>query len=220
MYCIYRITNTINGHTYIGQHKYTDESNPMGKYKGSGLNLHRAYKKYGIENFSTEILYSRIRDKETVNSMEIWAIAKYKPEYNIAKGGEGGDIYHCKSAEEQKLYSLHISNATRGKKHNMSIDGRMAIAEARQRPILDETRRKLSEACSGKNNGFYGKTHSEETRRKLSEAKKGKTLSEETKKKISEANKGKHWFTDGHNNIRAYICPEGYYIGIARRTGK
>ena len=29
MYCIYRITNKINGHIYIGQHKYEDESNPM-----------------------------------------------------------------------------------------------------------------------------------------------------------------------------------------------
>ena len=34
MYCIYKITNKINGNRYIGQHKYEDESNPMGKYKG------------------------------------------------------------------------------------------------------------------------------------------------------------------------------------------
>ena len=35
MYCIYQITNKINGKIYIGQHKYEDESNPMGKYKMS-----------------------------------------------------------------------------------------------------------------------------------------------------------------------------------------
>ena len=64
MYCIYRITNNVNSHTYIGQHKYTDESNPMKGYRGSGKLLKLAYKKYGIENFTTEILYSRIRDKK------------------------------------------------------------------------------------------------------------------------------------------------------------
>lgn len=93
MYCIYRITNTINGKTYIGQHKYTDEANPMGKYKGSGKLLKLAYKKYGKENFETEVLYKRIRDKTTVDSMEIWAIEKYKPDYNIARGGSGGITY-------------------------------------------------------------------------------------------------------------------------------
>lgn len=44
MYCIYRITNKVNGNTYIGQHMYTNEADPMGKYKGSGLLLKKAYK--------------------------------------------------------------------------------------------------------------------------------------------------------------------------------
>ena len=219
MYCIYRITNLVNGKTYIGQHKYLDESNPMGKYKGSGLNLCRAYKKYGIENFTTEIIYQRIRDKDTVNAMEIWAIAKYKPEYNIAKGGQGGDLYHCKSVVEQELYSLHISNATRGKKR--SEEHKRKLSEAHKgKKRSEETRRKISEASKGSNNGFYGKHHSEEARRKISEARKCKHLSEECKRKMSEAMKGKHWYTDGHNNICAYSCPEGYYAGMAQRKGK
>ena len=102
MYCIYQITNKINGKRYIGQHMYEDESNPMGKYKGSGLNLRRAYKKYGIGNFETEILYKRVRDKATIDAMEIWAIEKYSPEYNIAKGGSGGDTYSGLSAVIRK----------------------------------------------------------------------------------------------------------------------
>ena len=50
MYYIYRITNNINKKTYIGQHKYSDENNPMRYYYGSGINIQRAYKKYGKEN--------------------------------------------------------------------------------------------------------------------------------------------------------------------------
>ncbi|KKK93059.1 hypothetical protein LCGC14_2696650 [marine sediment metagenome] len=39
-------------------------------------------------------------------------------------------------------------------------------------------------AHTGKNNAFYGKTHSEESRRKLSDSQTGKSLPEETKQKM------------------------------------
>lgn len=114
-WCIYRVTNNVNGKTYIGQHKYADEKNVMGRYKGGGIMLHYAYKKYGEENFSTEILYKRIRDKETADAMEIWMIAKERKEnkngcYNIANGGQGG--YFIPHSEETRR---KISEALKGK---------------------------------------------------------------------------------------------------------
>lgn len=121
MYCIYQITNKINGHRYIGQHKYEDESNPMGKYKGSGLLLHKAYKKYGIENFETEILYKRVRDKATIDAMEILAIEKYKPECNIANGGSSKGYRATPEQIEnnriaQKEYWSTYTNPNKGRK--------------------------------------------------------------------------------------------------------
>jgi len=59
----------------------------------------------------------------------------------------------------------------------------------------EETRKKLREARKGKyfgkDNHFYGKTHSQETREKISKANAGRFPSEETREKISKANTGK-----------------------------
>ena len=185
MFYIYRITNLINGKTYIGQHKYKklDDS-----YMGSGVYLAKAKKKYGIENFKKEILYSRIQYKETADDMERFAIAKEraigKAEYNIADGGQGGAT---PLSEETKR---KISKALKGKK--MSEESRRKMSESRRgmkcSPRSEEWRRKQSESHKGKKHN----PHSEETKRKISESHKGKHLSEETKRKLSEAKKGRH----------------------------
>lgn len=134
-YCIYRITNKINGKTYIGQHMYRKLDD---KYMGSGVYIKRATKKYGVENFEKEILYSRIQYKETADDMERFAIAKErslgKVEYNIADGGNGGNL-----GEE---VNKKISEAHKGKKSG---------------PLSEEARRKLSEAMKGRHKGKHWK---------------------------------------------------------------
>ena len=94
MYYIYRITNLINGKTYIGQHKYKKLND---SYMGSGIYLAKAKKKYGIENFKKEILVFNILKKEHIDLLEKTFIASEREKvgarncYNIAKGGEGGN---------------------------------------------------------------------------------------------------------------------------------
>ena len=94
---IYKITNKVNNKVYIGLHKYNKpEIDP--KYKGSGIVLQEAYKKYGEDNFSiTYICSAETRSK--LDELEKFYIQKYRDElgqenvYNIANGGQGGDIY-------------------------------------------------------------------------------------------------------------------------------
>lgn len=87
---IYKITNTLNGKIYIGKDTTSDP-----KYYGSGLLIRRSINKYGIDNFTKEIIditedYGELSDKE-----KYW-IKQYNstnPEigYNISEGGDGGN---------------------------------------------------------------------------------------------------------------------------------
>ena len=93
MYYIYRITNKINGKTYIGQHKY---KNIDDSYMGSGTRLKAEQEKYGIENFNKEILVSNIPNKEKAGILERKYIAFERDKagvencYNVSNGGVAG----------------------------------------------------------------------------------------------------------------------------------
>lgn len=162
---VYKITNTINGKIYIGKHS-TDDINDG--YMGSGVILHQAYQKYGLECFSKEVIQFYTSEEE-LNQGEIYWIAHFNSTdpnvgYNRAFGGEGGGLL-----EETKL---KISATMKGRHRS------------------EETKRKLSEVMKGKK-------LSEEHKRKISEAQKGKTLSVEHCKRLSEAHKGKEPWNKG-----------------------
>lgn len=190
-WCIYRITNNINGKTYIGQHKYRDENNPMYGYYGSGVYLQRAYKKYGKENFSTEILYKRIQYKETADSMEIWAIEKERKEnvngcYNLANGGGGSKGVSPSEETRRKWSKIRKGKPAWNKGKKMSEDFR--------------------EKCSKRQKG---KTPC-----------KGRKSTEESKKKMSKSHKGRKHFNNGVISVMTYECPEGFVPGRIYRRKK
>jgi hypothetical protein len=78
------------------------------KYFGSGILLSKAIKKYGIENFSCFPLAWAWNEQE-LNQLEIDYIAHYKPEYNIAPGGEGFTGNHSEKTR------MKISESEKGK---------------------------------------------------------------------------------------------------------
>lgn len=91
---IYQITNKVNNDFYIGKtvrklterlscHKYSCK-------KGSQTHLHRAMRKYGIENFTVETICV-VDTLEELDKKEMQFIESLQPKYNMTKGGDGGD---------------------------------------------------------------------------------------------------------------------------------
>lgn len=88
-YYFYKITNLLNEHYYYGVHQ-TD--NLDDGYMGSGSRLHRAYDKYGIENFKKEILKYFDNAEDMYNYEEFVVTEELTKDnncYNIIKGGLG-----------------------------------------------------------------------------------------------------------------------------------
>jgi hypothetical protein len=108
-YFIYKITNLLNNKYYIGRHATTNIND---KYMGSGVGIKNAIKKYGVDNFSKEII-------AFANSAEeLWELESIivdetvvhdKMSYNNAFGGKNW-IYELKKKDKEK-FILHQKNA-------------------------------------------------------------------------------------------------------------
>lgn len=94
---IYKITNKINNKTYIGQsicieRRFAQHKSPYEQERFSDKPLYKAIKKYGIENFSFEVVEECSVDQ--LNKKEAYYINLYNSlchenGYNILSGGEG-----------------------------------------------------------------------------------------------------------------------------------
>lgn len=161
---IYITTNTINNKKYIGKHESTffDE-----KYLGSGIYLCNAIKKYGIENFKCELLVTADTIDE-LNSKEKFWIKIFKATesdmyYNIADGGNGGNLISGFTDVQKQERNRKISLAMTGKNNPMygvswkdystqeKIDNhKKKISEAVKKRYLDEENRKKTSLASKK----------------------------------------------------------------------
>lgn len=113
---IYKITNKVNGKSYIGQTRYTIEFRwKQHQHKKDNTYFHNAIHKYGIDNFSIEILEEC--DIKDLNSREIFYIAKYdtfKNGYNLTIGGDGNRRLLLDSSYDE-IRELYLSGFSSNK---------------------------------------------------------------------------------------------------------
>ena len=108
---IYKITNILNGKTYIGQSINIEKRWEQHKYEAFNKNqqqynytLHRAFRKYGLNNFSFDVLEECL--EEQLDKKEIYWIKFfdcYHDGYNETEGGDKGPSLKGESNPNSKL---------------------------------------------------------------------------------------------------------------------
>jgi len=193
---VYIITNTINNKHYIGESVNIHKRLNSHKNRKEQV-IHKAFVKYGIDNFSVYIEYLPNFSKDDLLNLEEELIKRFNTiaphGYNISERGSNSKVWlGRKHTEETKR---KISNFHKG---NTYCLGHKAS---------DERKRKLSLSKMGNTNRL-GQKHTEESKIKMSIAQKGKkrsledieknrlrnlgkTIPQETRDKISKSHKGK-----------------------------
>lgn len=159
-FTVYLTTNKITNTKYIGKHI---TNNLDDSYLGSGMLLIKAINKYGSENFEKEILYVFDNEKE-MNEKEkeliTEDIVKSSEYYNIALGGQGGNIV---------LFKENINYE--------KICEKMSIVQQKNREKSSERAKRQH---INKEIGMYGKSQSDYQKKRVSEVMKNKKVSRET----------------------------------------
>lgn len=96
-YFLYKIVNKINNKVYVGKTKNFKRrwyEHQRSANQGKQHPLYDSIRKYGIKNFSFELIQETT--EEEVNTLEmrfIQELSLYPMGYNLARGGEGGDTF-------------------------------------------------------------------------------------------------------------------------------
>lgn len=166
-YTIYKITNQINGKIYVGSHKTKDLND---SYMGSGKYLKYAQEKYGIENFTKEVLFifdtpeeMYAKEAELVN--EDFIIEENT--YNIKVGGFGGFDYINGNVEIVKQRNKTIANS---RDHSNAVKALNVVKQTQSY----KTKQKEGLLRYYENNvgSFSGRQHTEESKKKISVSRK------------------------------------------------
>lgn len=150
---VYKITNNINGKSYIGitsrtltirwhQHIYDATNEYRDAYDGK---FQRAIRKYGAENFTVEVLEDNITDRKVLEQKEIEYIALYNTYYNGYNSTFGGEMPNlenarkpvCKLSPNGELLERYESIAKAAEENNLHASN-------------------ISVVCSGSNNTSGG----------------------------------------------------------------
>lgn len=194
-YCIYKITNQINGKAYIGFTKnftkrmYGHQNTAQ---KGVGQAIHAAIRKYGWDNFSKEELYCSTNKQHTLDMEDVFINiheTKGIKGYNVRRGGQSGPPKGKWSAESRAKNSAskmgHSVSATTREKLRLANKGKYFGHNRGNSKLMSQEVRDKARQTN------IGSMHSEEHKSKISSALVGRRCSETTIKNMSIAQKGR-----------------------------
>jgi hypothetical protein len=153
---IYKITNKINNKIYIGK---DTTNNP--NYYGSGILITKSIKKYGVENFTKEVI-DNCESNEILCEREKYWISFFdscnlKVGYNITKGGDGGDTFsnHPNITEIKEKIGNSMKKRLFSDEHKNNLTKNHTSTKHRKGKTFEE---------------LYGKERAEQYKNKLKES--------------------------------------------------
>ena len=151
---IYLITNLVNGKRYVGQttksieERWRQHVSASRHLKKHTLVVDRAIRKYGVDNFTCEIIeFLHGVQKAIIDQREAYWIERHKtyiPEYgkdagyNLTRGGHGIGTRFTLNEEQEiigEYCSMNKSNIEIARKHKMSPASVRVILEKYQIPL-------------------------------------------------------------------------------------
>lgn len=135
---LYQATNTVNGKRYIGITKQGLRARKCEHCKDTATSktkIGRALHKYGKDKFDFRTVVV-CPTYEYAQALEARAIATYKPEYNIVRGGGGTVGYQHKTKSIEKMKRAHRANHRSGRgfgpgsKHTQESKDAMRVARS------------------------------------------------------------------------------------------
>jgi group I intron endonuclease len=223
---IYKITCIPTQKVYIGQSisikkRIQYHRQDLEKNRHHNDYLQAAHNKYGIENFKFEAIeYPEDTSPENLTAREQYWIDFFdsmNPEkgFNLKEAGPAGqpneDTRKKMGAAHKKNWETRDRTVTEEEKNRLREISKKGTEVLQNRPMSEETKRKISEANRGRqvseeekerlremsrkqaelNRGKKRPPMSEEQKEKLREVHVGRKASEETKRKMSESHKRK-----------------------------
>lgn len=174
---IYKITNTINGKSYIGQSIYLKKRlkrHLSYKQHKDYLALYKAFDKYGIDKFTIEILETIDTEKcdnikSELDRLEIFYIKKYNSYnsgYNQTFGGDAGITGYKFTEEQRRKVSEHQKLCAHNfykqvyLKSIISGNIKMYVSESHAAKDMECSHSQISKVCNHKqyivNNQWVG----------------------------------------------------------------
>jgi len=198
-YLIYKITNKFSGKFYIGTHKTNNKND---SYMGSGKYLNYAIQKYGLENFTKDILFEYDNSEDMFNKEAEIVNEDFlasENTYNLKKGGNGGFGYINNLG-----INLYGKNGHPGYGGNNLVDGAYIKDKFINENKWNDYLVKLSQIhkqtyINGRIPSFTNRNHTIESRNKMSISSKGIGCGKDN------SQFGTCWITDGINNKKIKI---------------